>query len=424
MGKTINRLVALFAVISIAGIAFVGFRYVGAGSLVGLGPDTVRMQMTESGGIFPDAAVSYRGVEVGKVGTMRVTPTGLETELLINRSAPDIPANGVAVVANRSAVGEQYVDLQPIRDGAPFLQDGDVIPANRVRTPVPVDALLADLNALVTSVPLPELRGTVDELYNAFNRTGPQLQRLIDASNPLVRDAIANLPQTAQLLADGRTVLSTQAQLGGPITSFSRDLRLFTAQLKADDPNLRRLLRAAPPAATQLEGLIRDVGPDLSRTLFNLLTLTSILAPRLDGIEQVLVTYPVLSAGAPSVVPGDGTVHFGLVLNFNDPPPCRAGYLSVGENLPANANLDNSLPLNTNISCREAPPINVRGSQNNPNRGIGGFSVPTPSSPGTNPVASPLQNQRRSTSMDPVQASGVLADSGRAPAVIIPGMSP
>jgi phospholipid/cholesterol/gamma-HCH transport system substrate-binding protein len=424
MDKTIARLVALFAVISIGGIAFVGFRYVGAGDLVGLGPDTVRMQMTESGGIFPDAAVSYRGVEVGKVGDMRVTPTGLEIELLINRTAPDIPNNGVAVVANRSAVGEQYVDLQPTRDGAPFLQDGDVIPASRTRTPVPVDSLLADVNALATSVPLPELRGTVDELYNAFNRTGPQLQRLIDASNPLVRSAIANLPQTAQLLADGRTVLTTQAQLGGPITSFSRDLRLFTAQLKADDPNLRRLLRAAPPAATQLEGLIRDVGPDLSRTLFNLLTITSIVAPRLDGLEQVLVTYPVLSAGAPAVVPGDGTVHFGLVLNFNDPPPCRAGYLPTSEWLPANANLDNSLPLDTNLRCNEAPPINVRGSQNNPNRGIGGFSVPTPSSPGTNPVVSPLQNQRQSTSMNPVQASGVLADSGRAPAVIIPGMSP
>ena len=36
MGSTITRLVALFAVISVAGIAFVAFRYVGASELVGL----------------------------------------------------------------------------------------------------------------------------------------------------------------------------------------------------------------------------------------------------------------------------------------------------------------------------------------------------------------------------------------------------
>ena len=169
---------------------------------------------------------------------------------------------------------------------------------------MPVDQLLADVNALATSVPLPELRTTVDELFNAFDRAGPDLQRLLDSSNALIPDAIANLPQTRQLLRDGRIVLTTQSQLGPQIISFSRDLQLFTAQLKADDPNLRRLVRSAPPAAQQLEGLIRDVGPDLSRTIANLLTITRIIEPRLAGVEQVLVTYPALSAAAPSVVPG------------------------------------------------------------------------------------------------------------------------
>ena len=429
MDTKIRRLIALFAVISIAGLAFVGFRYVGAGALFGFGPMTVKAQFLEPGGIFPKAAVSYRGVEIGKVGTMRVTPIGVEVELDIDHSAPKVPASAIAVVANRSAVGEQYVDLQPPSNNGPYLQDGSIIPPNQTKTPVAVDALLANLNSLVKSVPLPELRQTIDELDNAFNRTGPPLQRLIDSSNPLVNDAIRNLPQTNRLLQDGRTVLTTQSQLGPQITSFSRDLAVFSAQLKADDPNLRRLVNAAPPAATQLEGLIRETGPDLSRVISNLLVVAQIAAPRQAGIQQLLVTYPVIAAAAPSVVPGDGYVHFGLVLNLNDPPPCRAGYMPVSQWQPAT--ITSYLPFDTSIKCNEGSPINVRGSQNAPQtNGAPGGGDPAAGGGGgaqgpvTPPVssASPTAGQNQAA-MNPLAPNASQPDAGSGgPPVLIPGM--
>ena len=46
---------------------------------------------------------------------------------------------------------------------------------------------------------------------------------------------------------------------------------------------------------------------------------------RIDGLEQVLVTYPVNVSGGYTVVPGDGTTHFGLVLNADDPPGLHQG---------------------------------------------------------------------------------------------------
>ena len=186
--------------------------------MIGLGPYTAKVELADSGGIFPDASVSYRGVEIGKVGDMRVTPQGLKVDLEIEQEAPPVPTSSMAVIANRSAVGEQYVDLQPPNDRGPYLDEDSVIPVSQTRTPVPVDQLLADVNSLATSVPLPELRTTVDELFNAFDRAGPDLQRLLDSSNALIPDAIANLPQTRQLLRDGRIVLTSQSQLGPQIT--------------------------------------------------------------------------------------------------------------------------------------------------------------------------------------------------------------
>ncbi|GAA4851189.1 MlaD family protein [Actinomycetospora corticicola] len=468
MTKKIRNLLILFVVLSVVGIGYIAFRYVGADSLIGLGPYTVKVEMRDSGGIFPKASVSYRGVEIGKVGDMRITPGGLEVDLEIENEAPEVPASAVAVIANRSAVGEQYVDLQPPRDGGPYLEDGSVIPVDRVRTPTQIDGLLANLNTLATSVPIPELRTTVDELYTAFDRTGPDLQRLLDSSNALVSTAIQQLPQTTQLLRDGRVVLGTQASLGPQIVSFSRDLNLFTAQLKADDPNLRRLVRAAPPAAQQLEGLIRETGPDLSRVLANLLTTVRIIQPRLPGVEQLLVTYPGLSAVAPAVVPGDGRVHFGLVLNIADPPYCRDGYLQPNAGWRP-ATDQSFIPMDTRVYCAQGGVVNPRGAQHTPEldggkRPYGEILNPneyyydpanpppgtypnitpvpaTPYTPGQRPAPAPGQNQNGNPGSSASQASSqnadqttafsaassspadVLANSGRgAPPVVIPGL--
>jgi phospholipid/cholesterol/gamma-HCH transport system substrate-binding protein len=423
IGNKILRLVALFAVMSVVGIGYVALRYVGADSLIGLGPYTVKVQMRDAGGIFPDAAVSYRGVEIGKVGDMRVTPAGIETELEIEQDSPKVPASSIVQIANRSAVGEQYVDLQPSSNAGPYLEDDSVIPVEQVRTPLPVDQLLADVNALATSVPLPELRTTVDELYAAFDRAGPDIQRLLDSSNVLIPDAIRNLPATAQLLRDGRVVLGTQSQLGPEILSLSRDLQLFTAQLKADDPNLRRLVNAAPPAAAQLEGLIRETGPDLSRVIANLLTVTRIQAPRLAGLEQFLVTYPVVSAGSPTVVPGDGRVHFGLVLNLADPPYCRNGYLQPDAGWRP-ATDQSFIPMDTSVRCNEDFPVNPRGAQHAPNPDGSRRSGLYPGGSDTQ-AASQNNDAQENTTLAAVPADGVLAESTRgAPPVIIPGLTP
>lgn len=477
MSKKIRNLLILFVVISLVGIGYIAFRYVGAASLIGLGPYVVKVEMTDSGGIFPKASVSYRGVEIGKVGDMRFTPTGLETDLEIDHNSPDVPASAIAVIANRSAVGEQYVDLQPPRDGGPYLQDGSVITADHVRTPVPVDALLKDVNQLATSVPVPQLQTTVNELYAAFDRTGPDLQRLLDSSNTLVSTATSQLPQTTQLLRDSRTVLTTQSELGPQILSFSRSLDLFTAQLKADDPNLRRLVHAAPPAATQLEGLIRETGPDLSRVLANLLTTVRIAEPRLAGVEQFLVTYPALSAAAPSVVPDpppgqERRVRFGVVLNIQDPPYCQNGaYLHQAGNgdpettwqradapPPGGGGPDGFFPMNTTVWCNQGGPIDPRGSQHaplpdgskrpygsllDPNTAYGPQSLPDPARAAYNtdqgpqldggqtqaPAASAQkassQNANQTTAFPGVSSSpaDVLADSKRgAPPIVIPGL--
>ena len=89
----------------------------------------------------------------------------------------------------------------------------------------------------------------------------------------------------------------------------------------------------APDAAAAIQQLVDDAGPGLGSLVRNLDILNKVTIPRLDGVEQMLVTYPDVVSGGFTVVRNDsGTMraHFGFVLNADDPHACISGYRSTG----------------------------------------------------------------------------------------------
>ncbi|CAM5524523.1 MCE family protein [Streptomyces aurantiogriseus] len=363
--RTVKAQLLAFATVTAVGVAYVGAEYTGlVDGLLDRGY-TVRADFADSGGIFTGAEVTYRGVPVGRVGELRPAGSdGVSVALEIEDGAPRIPADTLAVVANRSAVGEQYVDLQPRRSSGPYLLDGSAIPRDRTRVPLPVTDLVVSLDRLVTSVGKDDLRITVDELGEAFSGTGPRLSRLVDSGNALVESASDSLPETVSLIEDARKVLKTQADQGSSIKSFSRDLAALTAELKSSDGDLRRLIGNAVPAGQEVNSLLRSVRPDLPVLLANLISGGQVTVARLPGVEQALVTFPVVVAGSHTVIPGDGTTHFGLVLNADDPPPCTQGYGTQRRD-PADTG---TRPANTDARCTapRGSDTSVRGAQNAP----------------------------------------------------------
>jgi phospholipid/cholesterol/gamma-HCH transport system substrate-binding protein len=353
-----------FAAVTAVGVSYVGAEYTGLVDDVLSRGYTVRADFADSGGIFPGAEVTYRGVPVGRVSDLRLTGSGVSVGLRIDDGAPRIPADSLAVVADRSAVGEQYVDLQPRRSAGPYLMDGSGIPRGRTRTPLPVTDLVLGLDRLVNSVGKDDLRTTVDELGQAFAGTGPDLSRLVDSGNSLVESATDSLPQTVSLIEDSRKVLKTQADQGSAIKSFSHDLAALTAQVKASDGDVRKLIGNAVPAAQQVNSLLRSTRPYVPVLLANLVSGGQITLARLPGVEQALVTLPVTVAGSYTVIPGDGTTHFGLTVNADDPPACTQGY-GTRQRDPSDTS---TRPANTGAHCAapRSSKTSVRGAQNAP----------------------------------------------------------
>ncbi|TCO46498.1 MCE family protein [Actinocrispum wychmicini] len=377
LSRRIKIQVVIFVVLALVGVTYVGASYAGLDQLVFGGRGiVVKAQMSESGGLFTNSEVTYRGVRVGRVGPMRLTDDGIEVELRFDPSAPRVPADLDAAVTNRSAVGEQYLDLKPRRDGGPYLADGSVIPKSAITLPLPVQTVLANLDSLVASVPLDSLRTVVYEMDDAFRGRGQDLQTLLDNQADFVKSARVYLPQTQQLITDSGTVLGTQLNESSAITSFSQDAHLLAEQLRNSDKDLRKLIANTSQASDQISALINESGTGVGVILANLLTPAQVFATRGSAFEQLLGTYPEAVARGYRVIDKNGSVNAVMTDNFNDPPPCRKGYESTpnrtgGETGPA--------PFNTNAYC--ALPYgnesSVRGAQNAPKGG----PVPNPPAP-------------------------------------------
>lgn len=368
----------IFALITMLGVSFVGARYARLDRLVFDQSYKVVAHFDQSGGIFTGAEVAYRGVTVGRVSDMNLTANGVDVVLDIEKNHKDIPAQTKAVVANRSAVGEQYVDLQPQSKQGPYLADGSDIPRAMTQTPIETTQLLTDLDTTVNSVDKQSLTTVVNELGKAFKGTGGDLGQIADTSNSFIRSANANFDVTSALLQDSNKVLGTQVDKASAIKSFSRDLSLFSTTLANSDPDLRRVIENGSATANQLRTFLEQNKVDLGQLINNLVTTGEVTGRHLDGTEMILVVYPYVVAGGYTVVAKDKSTglydaHFGLIMQ-QDPPVCTAGY-NTRKRDPNRERGD--LPMNTGVHCTEpASKSNARGAQNTPRRAGPSYRAP------------------------------------------------
>jgi phospholipid/cholesterol/gamma-HCH transport system substrate-binding protein len=402
----------VFALITMLGVSFVGARYAKLDRLVSDQSYSVVGHFADSGGIFTGAEVSYRGVTVGRVVRLRLTGSGVDVTLRIEKDFKDIPRDTRAVVANRSAVGEQFVDLQPRTRQRPYLRQGSQIPESMTATPIAATTLLTDLDDTVESVDKQSLRTTVDELGQAFNGTGRDLGRILDTSSSFIDAANANFDVTTALLEDSNTVLGTQIDKTSAIRSFSHDLSRFSGTVASSDGDLRRVIDNGSATADELRSFLEQNEVDLGQLINNLVTTGQVTGRHLPGTEMLLVAYPYVMAGGFTVLAKDGDTgrydaHFGLVLQQN-PPVCTQGYPPASERRDPNSAAGRAdKPMNFSARCSEAPSTsNARGAQNVPRRAGTAYRAPV--------LGSYDQSTGRYTSGDENPSGDVTYDGGAA----------
>jgi virulence factor Mce-like protein len=370
---------AIFTIVGIIGMFVMVVFYVQAPTLLGIGKMTITLELPSTGGLYRFSNVTYRGVQIGKVTAVNLTPHGVKATLALDTS-PKIPADLQARVLSISAVGEQYVDLRPRTDSPPYLRDGSVIAASSATIPQPIGPVLDQTSKLLTSIPKGKLSDLLDEAFKAFNGAGYDFQSLFDSSAKVSGDLNGVADQTRSLTEDTGTFLDTQAQTTDSIRLWARSLAGFTGQLAANDPQFRSLLQKGPGALNEASRLLEQIKPTLPVLLANLTTIGQIGVTYHASLEQVLVLLPPFTAAIQSFIgtkspTGLATGAFNLTIS--DPPACTVGFLPPSQwRAPADtATVDT--PDGLYCKLPQDSPIGVRGARNYPCQGHPGKRAPT-----------------------------------------------
>lgn len=370
----------LFGIVSIVGVLAMAFVFVQVPTLLGLGRITVTLQLPSGGGLYRFSNVTYRGVQVGKVTALRLTPQGAEATLSLNTSPP-IPANLRAEVHSASAIGEQYVDLRPLTAAGPYLRDGSVIPVGRSTVPQAVGPMLDNVSALVGSIPDDKLADLLGEAHRGLNGAGYDLASLVDSSAAIATRLDGVGPQTRSLIDDSVPLLDSQVASAESLAVWARGLADVTQTVADDDDQVRALLRTGPVAADQVTGLLNDLKPTLPVLLANLGAVGQVLLTYNASLEQLLVLLPPVIAstqgfGLPTNNP-TGLPVGEFAITLGDPPPCTVGFLPPSSwRSPADTT---TLDTPDGLYCKlpQDSPIAVRGARNYPCMGKPGKRAPT-----------------------------------------------
>lgn len=140
--------------------------------------------------------VRINGVLVGQV--REVTQDGQEAEIhvaLDPDAAKTIPANVSVQILPTTLFGQKFVALvRPDAPSSSSLEDGDVIPSDRVETNVELSRVLARLFPLLRAVKPGDLNATLSAIANALEGRGDQIGTTMDELGDYVDAIGAHLP--------------------------------------------------------------------------------------------------------------------------------------------------------------------------------------------------------------------------------------
>ncbi|WP_145011390.1 MlaD family protein [Mycobacterium marseillense] len=290
--KTGHRQRAWLSGIALVLTLVVGLAYLAIGALR-INPFDSTYQVTirlpESGGLLANQDVSVRGIRVGRIQSLRPTPTGIEVIANINANTK-IPAASPVRVSGLSPAGEQYIDFEPASNSGPFLSNGSVIGPQRTTTPIPLSQVLADADGMLAQTDPKKLEIVKREL--SLSKEGTQkLTDIIDGSTFLLSTMDPVLPQTVSMLKTSRVVLTTLSDKNAGLAVAARNVGDLMTGVNKMDRGYRKFVDQTPHAMSSVDNLFDDNSDTMVGLLANLVTTARIIYVRVPALNAVFPNY-------------------------------------------------------------------------------------------------------------------------------------
>ncbi|MDT5172282.1 MAG: phospholipid/cholesterol/gamma-HCH transport system substrate-binding protein [Mycobacterium sp.] len=378
--RFIKRQLVLFGILTVVALLVLGVYYLRIPTLMGIGQYQLKAELPASGGLYPTANVTYRGITIGKVTSVEPTEKGAEATMSID-SDFKIPLDASANVHSVSAVGEQYLDLVSQGHAHGYFSPGQTMTKGTV--PSEIGPALDTANRGLEVLPKDKIGQLLDETAESVGGLGPALQRLVDSTQAIVGDFKTNINQVDDIIQNSGPILDSQAVSRNAIDRWAHNLNILGAQTAQQDSHVKSILSQAAPTADQVNSVFSDVRESLPQTLANTEILLDMLKRYNPGLETLLVFLPQLGSIAETVsTPFEQEHQLALDLALSDfgiPPPCLTGFKSASEwRSPADTSI---APITGGSYCKipkDTPSNSVRGARNIPCAEVPGKRAATP----------------------------------------------
>ncbi|MFE3543811.1 MlaD family protein [Nocardia sp. NPDC059177] len=232
---------------------------------------TVDMELDNSGGLGANAPVLLNGVTVGHAESVRKQARGVLVRLAID-DRYRIPVSSPVRIEQLSALGEPYIGFEPTDGDGPYLEDGQVVPAAQVRTPMTITELSSKMVVLLDGIDPDAIAGLVDTFDRALAGTDATMQTLQRSTTLLAATLLSRTQALHQLFADLQFVGGDIDWMGPSLTTAGPLFGEFGITLSAIVQSGSALVESRPteqyftgdglvPFLTELEALLAKIGP-------------------------------------------------------------------------------------------------------------------------------------------------------------------
>ncbi|MGV0852366.1 MlaD family protein [Mycolicibacterium phlei] len=249
----------------------------------------VTVALPESAGLLPNQDVTLRGVQIGRVERLDITPDGVNAVVTVNADVK-IPQRSEVRVSGLSPAGEQYIDFIPQADDGPYLADGAHIGEGTATVPVSLATLLADADGALAQADVDKLELIRREL--SLSNAGPQkLKDIVDGGTFLLSTLDSVLPETTSLLRTSRVVFTLAADKNAGIDVASDDLAESFEGINRMREGYRRLTNQTPDALAKVDNLFADNSDTMVQLLGNLTTVSRLFYLRVPALNALFPSY-------------------------------------------------------------------------------------------------------------------------------------
>jgi virulence factor Mce-like protein len=272
--------------------------------------------------LTPGSNVKYRGVNIGRVDSVRLVDRMAEVRLSVNREI-DVPKNVVATVQPKTLFGEKFIDLDfPDGQRGPFLGDHGRI--TDTHTSEEVEGLFEGAVPLFRDVNATELAEVISELSKGARGEGDQIAASIDSGARLADLFSSTIDAQMRALDSFARFQEAIRTVGPDLNAISANSNLSLPEFNRTRADFERLLTTLRPFADNLADILRVYRPDIDAILDSGQNVVRVLIARQPEISETihgLYRYLLkLGTGASPESLGDGTkfAYFKNFLLFSD----------------------------------------------------------------------------------------------------------